>query len=83
MKVLDSRVLLKINSKGLVEKINGFEVPVGSGEYEVADVVSVGPKAENIVPGDKVYIYPGSGKQFTKDGEKYRVVSSSEIIVVL
>ena len=34
MKVLDSKILIKSKRDGLVEKIGGFEVPVGAGEYE-------------------------------------------------
>ena len=41
MKVLDSKILIKSKRDGLVEKIGGFEVPVGAGEYAVAEVVAV------------------------------------------
>lgn len=84
MKVLDSKVLLQVQKSGTAtEKINGFEVPIGAGEFEVAKVIAVGPSVKDVAPEDTVYIYTGSGKEFTHDGQKYRVVTSSEIIVVL
>ena len=84
MKVLDSKILIKSKRDGLVEKIGGFEVPVGAGEYAVAEVVAVGHKLEGVVkPGDTVYYYQNAGKELTIDGEKYRVITSSEVLVVL
>jgi co-chaperonin GroES (HSP10) len=86
MKVLDSRVLIKLK-KGdeLIEKFNGFSVPVGLGEYDTAEVVSVGPdlKDKGIEPGNTVYVYQGCGKKVNYKGEDYVVVTSSEIIVIL
>lgn len=83
MKVLDSKILIKSKCDGLVEKIGGFEVPVGAGEYAVAEVVAVGDKIENVKAGDTVYYYQNAGKELTIDGEKYRVITSSEVLVVL
>ena len=83
MKVLDSKILIKSKRDGLVEKIGGFEVPVGAGEYAVAEVVAVGDKIENVNAGDTVYYYQNAGKELTIDGEKYRVITSSEVLVVL
>ena len=80
MKVLDSKILIKSKRDGLVEKIGGFEVPVGAGEYAVAEVVAVGDKIDDTVrPGDTVYYYQNAGKELTIDGEKYRVITSSEV----
>ena len=83
MKVLDSKILIKSKRDGLVEKIGGFEVPVGAGEYAVAEVVAVGDKIENVKAGDTIYYYQNAGKELTIDGEKYRVITSSEVLVVL
>ena len=83
MKVLDSKILIKSKRDGLVEKIGGFEVPVGAGEYAVAEVVAVGNNIENVKAGDTVYYYQNAGKELTIDGEKYRVITSSEVLVVL
>lgn len=85
MNVLESRILIKIErADKAVEKIGEFVVPVGAGEFDVAIVEAIGPKVEgNINVGDTVYYYPNSGKEFTKNGQKYRVISSSEVIVVI
>ena len=83
MKVLDSKILIKSKRDGLVEKIGGFEVPVGAGEYAVAEVVAVGNNIENVKAGDTVYYYQNAGKELTIDGEKYRVITSSEVLVVI
>ena len=86
MEVLDSRVLIKQKKRDdVVEKIGGFEVPIGAGEYSIGEVVAVGDKVdgERIKSGDTVYYYPNAGKTLTIDGENYRVVSSAEILVVL
>jgi len=85
MNVLESRILIKIErADKAVEKIGEFVVPVGAGEFDVAIVEAIGPKVEgNINVGDTVYYYPNAGKEFTKNGQKYRVISSSEVIVVI
>jgi len=85
MLVLESKILLKVKrGEEATEKFGGFEVPVGAGEYSVGTVVSIGPKVEgNIKEGDTVYYYLNAGKEITIEGEKYRVVSSAEILVVL
>ncbi len=82
MKVINSNILLKVE-KGATMKIGGLEVPADAREYEVGNVYSVGEKVEGIKEGDKIYFYSGSGKRFTQDGEEYRVINSSEVIVVL
>ncbi len=83
MRVLDSKLLIKPKTEGVVEKIGNFEVPVGAGEYAVAEVVSVGDKIEGVKPGDTVYYYPNAGKELTIKNEKYRVITNSEVLVVL
>lgn len=84
MKVLDSRILVQpVKSDEAVEKIGEFKIQVGLGEFEIAKVIAVGPKTEGVVEGETVYIYTGAGKKFSKDGVEYRVVTTSEVIVVL
>ena len=85
MDVLESKILLKIErADKAVEKIGEFVVPIGAGVFDVATVEAIGPKVEgNIKVGDTIYYYPNAGKEFTKDGQKYRVISSSEVIVVI
>lgn len=85
MKVLGSKILIKPDKDGVVEKYGGLTVPVGAGEYSVAKVVSIGEELKDctINPGDTVYYYQNAGKEITVEGEKYRVITSSEVLVVL
>lgn len=84
MKVLDSRVLLQVE-KACTQKIGEIEINVGVGEFEKATVLAVGPEIKEgaIKAGDVVYIYPGAGKKIKHEGEEFRVVTTSEIIVIL
>ena len=81
MKAIDSKILVQAEGTTEKQKIGSFEMPVT--EYEVVKVLSVGEKLENIVVGDTALIYPGAGKEFTRDGQKYRVITVNEIIVIL
>lgn len=85
MKVLQSKVLVQVDNDQLQQKLGNFTVPVE--DIEKATVIEVGNEVnkdgEILKPGDKVYIYPKSGKEFMKNGEKYRVITLNEIIVVL
>ena len=85
MKVLQSKVLVQVDSDQMQQKLGNFTVPVE--DIEKATVIEVGNevnKDEDVLkPGDKVYIYPKSGKEFMEDGIKYRVITLNEIIVVL
>lgn len=87
MKVIGSKILLRVRKNDeVVEKIGNFVVPTGAGEYEVAEVLGVGKEIEEkgeIKVGDTVYIYLGAGKDFTSEGQKYRVIAPNEVIVVL
>lgn len=84
MKVLDGRILVQVNKEAYTQKIGEFQVAVGAGEYQVANVVAVGPRVEgDIKEGDTIYMYQNAGKEFTHEGQKYRVLTSNEVIVVL
>lgn len=84
MKVLDSRVLLRVK-EAQKQKIGEIEFNVGVGEWEQATVIATGPdiKEENLKPGDEVYIYSNAGKTIKHENEEFRVVTTSEIIVIL
>lgn len=84
MKTYGSRIILSIDdsSKGSVEKIGMLQISTNN-EKEVGIVVSVGreiEEKEDLKPGDKVYIYYGSGKEFHHEGKLYRVVTLNEVI---
>lgn len=84
MKVLDTRVLVKIKeTEAPVTKIGAMEIREDKPGWETADVVEVGEKVEGLKPGNEVLIYPGAGKEIKVQGESYRVISSAEVIVVL
>lgn len=84
MKVLDARVLLKIEElEAPVTKIGDIEIKEEKPQWEKGEVIEFGENCTGLEKGDKVFIYPGSGKSVKVDGQDYRVVSSSEIIVVL
>jgi len=83
MKVLDSRLLVQVDEKASTQKIGGIEIPADR-DVQKAVVVAVGPDiAEHVKEGEEVYIYPNAGKEFTYEGKKFRVVTTSEVIVVL
>ena len=84
MKVIDSKILVQVQKgETATTKINGISIPVGIGEYDKAIVLSVGPRVEGIKEGDILFIYPGAGKEFTHEGNQYKVITTSEVIVVL
>ena len=82
MKVIEGKILLK-PVRGCTQKIGALEIPVDAKEYEIGEVISVGAKVEEVKVGDTVYFYTGSGKSITHEGEQFRIISSSEVIVVL
>ena len=87
MKAIGNKILLKIKrADELVEKVGGFQVPVGAGEFEVGTILSLGKEIQEkgeLKENDTVYIYKGSGKDFTHENQKYRVITPNEIIVAL
>ena len=84
MKVIKSNVLCKeIKSDSPVTKINGFVIPEDQREYTKAEVISFGDEVSGLSVGDIIYIYPKAGKEIEIEGEKYRVINISEVILIL
>lgn len=86
MKVIGEKVLVKVDKPtGCTQKMGGLEIPVGpgAGEYEIAHVIGVGEGVNSVKEGDTLYIYYGSGKEFSHENEKYRTITLSEIIAVI
>lgn len=81
MKAVDTRILVQKKGTQEKEKFGTFEVNVT--EYETVEIISVGEKIESVKAGDTALIYPGAGHEFMKDGQKYKVISLNEIIVIL
>lgn len=86
MKAIDSKILVKEEKQqdlALTERLGGFQIPVGAGEFGVYKVLSVGEKVTSLKEGDVVYTYQNPGKEFKHEGKTYRVISIPDIIVVL
>lgn len=85
MKAIDSKILVKeIKQEELQEKIGDLIVPVGSTKDKMLfEVLSVGEKVDSLKEGDKVLTYYDPGHKFKQDGNEYRVISISDILVVL
>lgn len=84
MKVIKSNVLCKeIKSDSPVTKVGGFVIPEDQKEYMKAEVICVGEEVSGLSAGDNIYVYPKAGKEIEINGEKYRVINISEVIVVL
>lgn len=84
MKAVDNRVLIKTKKvEEATIKLGVFEIPADANEYDIAEIISVGPNVTGIKEGDTAYVYIGSGHKFHHEGEEYRVISTSEILVIL
>ena len=82
MKAVGSRILIMAASETTEKlKVGSFEVPVT--DYEKVKILSVGEEIKSLHEGDVALIYPGAGKEFTHEGQKYRVISINEVIVVI
>lgn len=86
MKAIDSKILVveeKRQDERLKERLGGFEIPMGAGEFEVYKVLSVGEKVESVKEGEVVITYPNPGHKFRFEDANYKVISVSDILVVL
>ena len=85
MKVIKDKVLVKIiKEKSEVKTPNGLFLPqINNKGIEKAVVIESGN--ESISVGNECFNYEGCGKEFTNpsNNEKYRVISVSEVIVIL
>ena len=64
-----------------VEKVGVFVVPDTNDVYDTVNVISVGEEIKaNIKAGDTLLIYKNSGTDFEIDGEKYRMISITDIL---
>ena len=84
MKPVTNRILIKVSEAVTAEtRIGGIVIKEKSPEYEKAEVIDFGAEVNELQKGDKILIYPDAGKKITVEGEKYRVVTLNEIIVIL
>lgn len=90
MKVLKNKILVRVVEK---EKrfVAGLEIPQDPDGTENAVVLSLGSEIRDyydlrtIHEGSNLIMHKGGGSEFTnpEDNQKYRVITESEVIVVL
>ena len=90
MKVIGNKILVKIQQEESSTKTaSGLIIPTGTKNpgIECAEIISVGDGEDisSLNPGDVFFMHKGYGSEFTNpsDGEKYRVIDPSGIIVIL
>lgn len=84
MKAVDTRILVKeVVEDAPVEKIGNIVIPDSDTGAKKYKVLSVGEKVESVKQGDEVYTYPNAGHEFKSEGQTYRVISITDILVVL
>lgn len=88
MKCTATKVLISVMEDKNTKNDLGLTLPstLQSEGIEKAKVIYVGEeiKDSGLEEGKEIYIYSGSGKEFTspEDNQKYRVITTSEIIVI-
>lgn len=87
MKSVSTKILVSVIKDEAKTNELGLTLPstLDSEGIEKAKVVFVGEEVTTkIEEGAEIYIYSGSGKEFTspEDNQKYRVISVADIIVI-
>jgi co-chaperonin GroES (HSP10) len=87
MKAVDCKILVKeekLQDEVMKEKLGGFQMTVGDGKFSTFRVISVGDQIHaDLHDGDLIYTYPNAGHEITHEGEQYRVIAISEVLVVI
>lgn len=87
MKCISTRLLVTIKEDEKTTNDLGLTLPsdLSLEGMEEAKAVFVGSEVkDDIQEGTGLYIYKGSGKDFTgPDGNKYRVITTTDIIAIL
>lgn len=88
MRPIKDKILVKeLKSDVCKQKIGDmvFEISPELKEYVEAEVISFGSEVKEINVGDRVYIYPNSGKAIRdpQTGQEMKVITMMEIITVL
>lgn len=88
MKPIKDKILVKeLDSNVYKQKIGDLVIDIdpGSKDYVTAEVISFGNDVKELKVGDKVFIYPNSGKLIRdpETNQEMRVITTLEIIVVL
>lgn len=89
MKCTATKVLISVMKDENTKNELGLTLPsqLKTEGIEKAKIIYVGEEVKDsgLEVGKEIYIYSGAGKEFTspEDNEKYRVITTSEIIVIL
>lgn len=90
MKCTSTKVLVSVIKDENTKNDLGLTLPstLQSEGIERAKVIYVGEEVkekEKLEEGEEIYIYSGAGKEFTspEDNQKYRIITTSEIIIIL
>lgn len=84
MKAVDLRILVQeVKEDSVEERIGNIVIPESDSGAKKYKVLSVGEKIESVKEGDVVYTYPNAGHEFKSEGDTYRVISITDILVVL
>lgn len=87
MKCTTQKILVSVLKDEIEKNDLGLVLPSNNKNegIEKAKVIYVGEEVTTkIDEGTEIFIYAGSGKEFTspEDGKKYRVISVADIIVI-
>lgn len=88
MKCTSTKVLISVIKDETSKNDLGLTLPsvLQSEGIEKAKVIYVGEEVKDsgLEEGKEIYIYSGAGKEFTSpdDNQKYRVITTSEIIII-
>ena len=83
IKPLADRVVIKM-TEAEETTVSGIILTGAAKEKpQVAEVVAVGPKAEEVKVGDKVLTNSYAGKEVKMDGETFTVLKEEDIIAIV
>ena len=86
MKVTCERILVKVQEAETATKTaSGLSIPNPNTADGIEEAVVIDSDHESVSEGDRVLIYAGAGKEFgnPETGERLRVVTANEVIIVL
>jgi co-chaperonin GroES (HSP10) len=84
MKVLNKNILIKeVKEKKMVGGLDVTNLIKEEDRYYLGKAFQVGLDVENVKNGDDIYYDKNRSYQVTLDGERYSVISESDVVVIL
>lgn len=84
MKVLNKNILIKeVKEKKMVGGLDVTNLIKEEDRYHLGKAFQVGLDVENVKNGDDIYYDKNRSYQVTLDGERYSVISESDVVVIL